>query len=330
MIKKNPKISVIVPIYNAKDYIEKCIESILSQTYQNFEIILIDDGSTDDSPLICDLYARQDSRIHVFHIANTGVSFARNYGIKKMTGDYVFFIDADDFIDCNALEESIYNLEEDCITKISYKYIENSQVKTTVSFSKNVDSNKYIESILFGTAGGHCWGYLIDKNFLINTYFDDNTSCMEDTIFIITCLLKVKTVKLIDSAFYNYVYNGNSITSNNKKIASNIIDYFYSIDSIDKILNDSYHHKLIKRKTTLLKSELHKIVNKDQLQSVFKNEKLNDLLSLLLHEDIDLYTRLIIKTSQIKISNFLMILIKFNLLLTKIRFCFISKLKTSN
>ena len=99
MIEK--KVSVIVPIYNAEKYLNKCLESIIGQTYKNLEIILVDDGSSDNSPIICDAWAQIDSRIRVIHKKNGGVSSARNAGIDLAQGDYIGFVDADDWIEPN-------------------------------------------------------------------------------------------------------------------------------------------------------------------------------------------------------------------------------------
>ena len=93
-----PLLSIIVPIYNVEQYLDRCIQSILNQTYQNLEIILVDDGATDCSGVIADSYAAKDKRIKVFHKENGGLSDARNYGLDHVTGDYILFIDSDDFI----------------------------------------------------------------------------------------------------------------------------------------------------------------------------------------------------------------------------------------
>ena len=94
-----PLISIIVPIYNVEKYLSRCINSVLSQTFPDFELLLIDDGSTDKSGYICDGYAQKDSRIKVFHIENGGVSAARNYGLDNARGEWITFVDADDWID---------------------------------------------------------------------------------------------------------------------------------------------------------------------------------------------------------------------------------------
>lgn len=91
-------ISIIVPVYNVELYLDKCIQSILAQSYPNFELLLIDDGSSDGSKEICDKYAKLDSRIRVFHRINGGVSSARNAGLEKAKGDWIAFIDADDWV----------------------------------------------------------------------------------------------------------------------------------------------------------------------------------------------------------------------------------------
>lgn len=101
------KVSIIVPVYKAELYIRKCIDSILSQTFTNFELLLIDDGSPDNCGKICDEYAELDTRVHVFHKENGGVSAARNLGLDHAKGDYVCFIDSDDWIDPDMLETLI-------------------------------------------------------------------------------------------------------------------------------------------------------------------------------------------------------------------------------
>lgn len=101
---KNQLISIIVPVYNVADYLDECMESIVNQTYQNFELIVVDDGSTDGSSDICDWWQKKDTRIKVIHTENYGVSRARNIGLSKVTGDYVGFVDADDWVELDTYE----------------------------------------------------------------------------------------------------------------------------------------------------------------------------------------------------------------------------------
>lgn len=106
-------VSVIIPVYNVEKYLNECVDSVLSQTYQNFEIILVDDGSADKSGDICDKYASTDSRIRVIHKENGGLSDARNCGLTELSGDYVIFLDSDDFLSETALEETVKVVERD-------------------------------------------------------------------------------------------------------------------------------------------------------------------------------------------------------------------------
>ena len=108
----NSLISVIVPIYNVEKYLDKCVDSIINQTYKNLEIILVDDGSPDNCPKMCDDYAKKDSRIKVVHKENGGLSDARNAGMKVATGEYVSFIDSDDWIDLETFSISMAKIEE--------------------------------------------------------------------------------------------------------------------------------------------------------------------------------------------------------------------------
>ena len=112
MSKLNPKISIILPIYNTKDYLEKCLDSILTQTYKNLEILCIDDGSTDGSELILDQYSKKDKRIKAVHKKNGGESSARNIGLQLMTGEYVGFMDCDDWIEPNMYEKLVTIITE--------------------------------------------------------------------------------------------------------------------------------------------------------------------------------------------------------------------------
>ena len=110
MIKNNPKISVIVPVYNVKEYLSRCVDSILAQTFSDFELLLIDDGSKDRSAQICGDYAIRDTRIRVFHKENGGVSSARNVGLDNAHGEYVIFSDSDDYYCMDDCLEQLYNV----------------------------------------------------------------------------------------------------------------------------------------------------------------------------------------------------------------------------
>ena len=109
-------VSIVVPVYNVEEYLRECIDSICTQTYENIEIILVDDGSTDTSPEICDTYQKIDSRIRAFHKNNGGLSDARNYGLNVATGEYIAFVDSDDYIDESFVKKLLQAAEEKGLT----------------------------------------------------------------------------------------------------------------------------------------------------------------------------------------------------------------------
>ena len=110
MMTTKPKISVIIPVYNVEKWLNKCVDSILAQSYENFEVILVNDGSTDKSGDICDKYLKEDNRVKVFDILNSGQSVARNIGLKEAKGDYILFIDSDDYISDKVIIEKFINI----------------------------------------------------------------------------------------------------------------------------------------------------------------------------------------------------------------------------
>ena len=116
----NPKISVIVPVYNVEQFLPRCINSILAQTFTDFEVLLINDGSADNSGRICDEYAKKDNRIRLFHKGNGGVSSARNIGLKNVKGELICFIDSDDYLDKKFLQRMVKAMEENDVDLVCW------------------------------------------------------------------------------------------------------------------------------------------------------------------------------------------------------------------
>ncbi len=139
-MEHTPLISIVVPIYNVEVYLEKCITSILKQTYQNIEVILVDDGSNDHCPSLCNIYAKKDSRIIVIHQKNSGLSDARNSGVSLATGEYIGFVDSDDWIDEDMYETlvTIAQLYHADVAEISMRYIYDNSIIEKQSFQTNV------------------------------------------------------------------------------------------------------------------------------------------------------------------------------------------------
>lgn len=315
-------VSIIVPIYNVENYLKKCINSLVNQTYKNIEIILVDDGSTDSSCYICDEYKEKYSNIKVIHKKNEGVSIARNVGIDSSKGDYIFFIDSDDFIENNVIEDLVKNFVDVDIIKISYKIINKSKIKD-ISISKTFSKNEYLEAILYGSIGGHCWGYLFDRKIIKDLYFDKNTSCMEDTIFVISCVLRANKIKCINDSFYNHVINENGITSSSNKIERKIIDYMYSMDKIEELIkNQDYIEqcKLLKKRFCLIESEIAKIRNSQELKKILNNNLINNYLKELYESRyIKLIQKIYLNLLLNKKNTFIVLYIKIRRVLKKIK-----------
>lgn len=271
-------ISIIIPIYNAEKYILKLTETLINQTYKNIEIILVNDGSTDNSLKICNELEKKDDRIKVIDKENGGVSSARNKGIEVSNGDYVTFIDADDNIGENYIKKMVENIEDEyCLIKCNYK----NKLK-----EKILSKDKYLEKIISGEILGVCWGYLFNSKLLKNIYFDKNTSYMEDSIFIVQYLLKIKNVKIIDNDLYIHNYNMESLTVSRNNIEKKIDEYLYSIDKIKKILMkqkiylNKYEKYLDKRKIKIVEAEFAKLNNIEEIKNILNKKSIIDVLNI--------------------------------------------------
>jgi glycosyltransferase involved in cell wall biosynthesis len=245
-----PKISVVIPVYNVEKYLHRCVESILNQTFQDFEIILINDGSKDNSGQICDDYAQKDKRIKVIHKKNARVSAARNDGIKIAKGKYLSFIDSDDWIEPEMYQEMVYKAEElnlDFIMCDYKKKSNNYEDKRTQPIREGYYSKDDIKNELF-----QClimfenmeypptisnWVCLFEIEFLKtnNLYYDEDIHYDEDSIFGAKIMYHANNFYYLkDHYYYNYFYNPNSTTNtyNEKKwdsflkINERLVKYF--------------------------------------------------------------------------------------------------------
>ena len=209
-VMQGPFISVIVPVYKVESYLPQCVESLLGQIYPHFELLLIDDGSPDRSGGICDEYAEKDSRIRVFHKVNGGVSSARNLGLDKALGEWVVFVDSDDYVDPDYLGDFIeVSSNVDLVIQgIRYRKKKGNILESTfddVVIDKEVSSQDAIrKNKLF-----HC-GYPVCKLFkmeIIRTYalhFDEQLHLHEDHLFVFDYLIRCQAIRLLSVAHYYY------------------------------------------------------------------------------------------------------------------------------
>lgn len=218
------KLSVIVPVYNVEEYICECINSIICQTYKDLEIIIIDDGSTDNSGAICDEFANKDSRIKVFHKANNGVSSTRNTGIELSTGELITFVDSDDTLDCEMYEtlvSIIINNNVD-IAHCSYKRIDGSEIKKIGDSGKLIvqDRTEGLECLISGRLFvGSMWNKIYKKELIKNIRLREELVINEDVLFNIQAFDLAQSSGFIDKCLYNYfVRTASSATNTTKAI----------------------------------------------------------------------------------------------------------------
>lgn len=213
-----PKISVIVPVYKVENYLHRCIDSILAQSYADFELLLIDDGSPDNSGQICDEYAAKDSRVRVFHKGNGGVSSARNLGLDNARGEWITFIDSDDYVDVDYLYELFFSAKE-----------YNADFVTTIEPGIQIDKKEtYLLfedfNILFTYYKMDCgptpWAKLFKADIITNKNirFRLNIHHGEDSIFVYYYLLEIKDIVLISSS--KYFYDRSRVNSLSKTVHS--------------------------------------------------------------------------------------------------------------
>lgn len=252
------KISVIIPIYNVGFYLQECVNSVIKQTYKNLEIILVDDGSTDECPNICDTYAKQYSNVKVVHKQNGGLSDARNVGILNSTGDYLLFLDADDFWkDSTAVQSLVDRINLTHADLLNYSYIKYYEdLKKYINYFEDMEPlplefNK-LESIQ----------YLLDNNLYIasacnklikKSLFEDGNLYFvkgiysEDIDWCLRLLIKAESVDFICENFYCYRQRSGSITHtiNDKKchdLTNNILKCFSMVNKNESLQDVLYKY----------------------------------------------------------------------------------------
>ena len=236
-------VSIIIPVLNGEEKIKKCLESIINQNYKNIEIIVVDNGSTDNTVKIVKKMQKKDSRIKLFISKLKGVSNTRNFGLKKSIGDYVMFVDADDTIDENMLLRMTQTIKKgNCdIVKSGFKLIQKSS-ETNFCLKKGEKKiNKQFWSEFFSTYNyNQVWGQLINKKICEGITFNTNISMAEDYLFNYYLYKKVSSIYVIELPLYNYYYNESGMNYN--KNINKVLNKISDILSVCKELNSLEHN----------------------------------------------------------------------------------------
>lgn len=301
-------VSIVIPVYNAEKTIKECINSILNQTYKNIEIICINDGSTDNSMELLNKYSQLDSRIKVIDKENRGVSSARNLGIKNANGEYISFVDSDDWLEANMIEKLINVIKNKNVDVVRCNnYID--QDKKNISFDKEINNKtienkkiiECIEKIVEGKIPAYVPCLIAKKELVLKTnLFDEKIVLMEDALFYIDLFSKCKSIYFLNDPLYhyrtnlesctqykkNYVRNINNIILVNRKMKELFVKNNINIKNInDKI--DKVHSIIIVNliaallqihdKNFLEKKFFVKICSNPEIQNIFINCKYNNV-----------------------------------------------------
>lgn len=249
----NPTISVIVPVYKVENYLHRCVDSILAQSFTDFELLLIDDGSPDNCGAICDEYAAKDTRVRVFHKPNGGVSSARNLGLDNARGEWIAFVDSDDYVDVDYLSELVAYTKQDNVDFVVTLNTISSYTKDSHVMLQHDD----LELFSKYKFQNYCqpWGKLYSNKVLekMGLRFNPNVHLMEDLMFALLYLYEIRRVALIVSDKYIYeTGRPDSLTKRlntyeseleAKKELDRIVQQYVSLDKcyLDEMANHQVH-----------------------------------------------------------------------------------------
>lgn len=252
-----PLISIIVPVYNSEKFLGRCINSICNQTYNNLEIILVNDGSIDNSPSICNEFANTDKRIKIIHKENGGAASARNTGIEVATGDYIAFIDSDDYVESNMYEEMMkINYAYNCDLVMCDCFKENSTSKNIFThniragyYNKNMLVNEYYHTLLMTNSVDYPpsisnWVILFKKELIVlnSLRYKEGMRFSEDLLFGSQAVYYANSLYYMkEQCFYHYIMNDSSVTHTYyenkwdlmKQLYFSIKEFFYQIKEYD-------------------------------------------------------------------------------------------------
>ena len=294
----NNLISVIIPVYKVEKYLDKCVESVVNQTYKNLEIILVDDGSPDGCPAMCDEWAKKDSRIKVIHKANEGVAIARNAGMDNAQGEYITFVDSDDYIDETMYEKLLNKAKEENADMTLCKFFEvdengNTRKINEVNLTKcnatNIasfytcanyeekDNMLYTDNIMSNT-----WRVLYKKNFIGDSRWQSFRR-EQDFVFNLTLVEKKPKIAAIDEYLYFYVQrDGSTQHSYNKslflefiRVSKCILEKMEPLVEKDKLCAYKFY-----RSTNLLKLVFRSTNHKELLNLYKKDDWVGECICL--------------------------------------------------
>lgn len=243
VVAERPLISIIVPVYNVESYLSRCLDSILVQTLTNFEIIAVDDGSPDNCGKILDEYSHKDKRIKVIHKENGGVSSARNVGLDAATGEYIGFVDPDDYIEYD-MYEFLYNEAKSGdfdIVQCNYAQVDRDENVTYrldhIESREYTDANALVCAFFNNDIRSCAWNKLFRHEVVEGVRFLPELRIAEDKLFVHDCLKNAKRLKITDKYCYYYVVSNSSVI--HSKISEKLFDNLKVLDILYEIYKNN-------------------------------------------------------------------------------------------
>lgn len=307
-----PLVTIVVPIYNVEKYLDRCLKSIVTQTYTNLEIILIDDGSSDACPIICDQWVKKDNRITAIHKENAGLGMARNTGIEKATGKYIFFFDSDDYVDKTIVEKCVANAEIYQSEAVIYGrcdvYDDGKIEKKRMRITERVFSSNAVKSDILPAMftydmgfGVSAWGKMFSLETIVNNgirFLSEREIISEDAYFALEFFSRASVVTIIDENLYYYYKRSTSLSRvfrDDRQHKNNIflikaLDFVRESNlpyELEAHIKARYHMFSISAMKQIMESKLSRIEKKQELRKILTDETLCstlDFKSLLLHK----------------------------------------------
>ncbi len=301
------KFSIIVPIYNVKNYLERCLNTLIGQTYQNIEIILVDDGSTDGSSELVDIFEKKDNRIKTIHKVNEGLGFARNSGMNVATGDYLFFVDSDDFISINFCEVCAKYLDENNVDILSFdkydyhngKVIDNHILPSYQLATSQLDIYSIYSKMIYNYnsnlgLNSSTWSRVYSMKFILRSkyqFVSERIFISEDFYSDLLFFNKVNSLMVIPYKLYYYCYNGDSLSRSYRKdrIEKILFQYSKSLDLCAQLkypneISNAINMQTINNILGAIKTifELNEEKNKKKIiYSIIENNEIRQLISII-------------------------------------------------
>lgn len=290
------KISAIIPAYNAEKEITKTVKSILQQNYSNFEIIIVNDGSTDKTKEICKQLQESDSRIILYNKKNEGVSVARNYGKEKANGEYIIFIDSDDYIEKNTFYDCVKEIKNNNSIDIlkfgyvrqcgkykkKYEFVTNSQ---KIILKEDYEKKNIYNNIVATADFYNIWNTMFKKELIKNLTFDVKLKYAEDYYFMVQAVLQSNSIYFIPNPYYHYQINLGSVTQN------------YNQDTLFKKIEDILE---VNNRVLMQLEELNKPVNQEAVRNQITNLINVDFMNIAYKMNYDTYCQLLNKLTDTK------------------------------